>query len=67
MCIGVAIQARIGRLVYGCLDPKAGAAGSLYDLPRDRRLNHRIEVTAGVAAAASRELLRGFFRARRAP
>jgi tRNA(adenine34) deaminase len=66
MCVGVAIQARIGRLVYGCPDPKAGAAGSLYDLPRDRRLNHRMEVTAGVAAEASRELLRGFFRARRA-
>jgi tRNA(adenine34) deaminase len=66
MCVGVAIQARIGRLVYGCPDPKAGAAGSLYDLPRDRRLNHRMEVTAGVAAEASRGLLRGFFRARRA-
>ena len=67
MCIGAAIQARIGRLVYGCHDPKAGAAGSLYDLPRDRRLNHRMEVTAGVGAAAARELLRGFFRARRVP
>ena len=65
MCVGVAIQARVARLVYGCPDPKAGAAGSLYDLPADRRLNHRIVVTSGVAAAASRELLRDFFRARR--
>lgn len=66
MCVGVAIQARVARVVYGCPDPKAGAAGSLYDLPSDRRLNHRMAVTPGVAAAASRELLRTFFRARRA-
>jgi len=65
MCVGVAIQARVARMVYGCSDPKAGAAGSLYDLPNDRRLNHRIEVTSGVSAAASRDLLRDFFRARR--
>jgi tRNA(adenine34) deaminase len=66
MCVGVAIQARVARVVYGCPDPKAGAAGSLYDLPSDRRLNHRMAVTPGVAAAASRDLLRAFFRARRA-
>ena len=65
MCVGAAIQARVARLVYGCSDPKAGAAGSLYDLPHDRRLNHCIEVASGVSAAASRDLLRDFFRARR--
>lgn len=65
MCMGAAIQARIARLVFGCADPKAGAAGSLYDLATERRLNHRMRVTAGVGEAESRELLRGFFRARR--
>ncbi len=58
MCMGAAIQARIGRLVYGCADPKAGAAGSIYDLAGDRRLNHTIRVTPGVAEDESRELLR---------
>jgi len=67
MCMGAALQARIGRLVYGCADPKAGAAGSLYDLANDRRLNHRMLVRSGVGAAAARDLLRGFFRARRRP
>jgi tRNA(adenine34) deaminase len=66
MCMGAALQARVARLVYGCADPKAGAAGSLYDLASDRRLNHRIAVTSGVSAAAARELLQRFFRARRA-
>jgi tRNA(adenine34) deaminase len=65
MCMGAAIQARVARLVFGCPDPKAGAAGSCYDLASDRRLNHRMRVSAGVDDAASRELLRGFFRARR--
>jgi len=65
MCMGAAIQARVARLVYGCPDPKAGAAGSLYDLARDRRLNHRMAVTPDVEAAAARELLQSFFRARR--
>jgi tRNA(adenine34) deaminase len=65
MCVGAAIQARIAGVVYGCADPKAGAAGSLYDLPGDRRLNHRMAVKPGVGAAASREMLRSFFRARR--
>jgi tRNA(adenine34) deaminase len=67
MCMGAAVQARIARLVYGCPDPKGGAAGSLYDLARDGRLNHRMAVTAGVGAPAARDLLQGFFRARRAP
>lgn len=65
MCIGAALQARVGRLVYGCADPKAGAVGSLYDLANDRRLNHQMVVRSGVSAAAARDLLQGFFRARR--
>jgi tRNA(adenine34) deaminase len=66
MCMGAALQARVARLVYGCPDPKAGAAGTLYDLGADRRLNHRIAVTSGVGAAEARALLQDFFRSRRA-
>ena len=65
MCMGAAIQARVARLVFGCADPKAGAAGSLYDLASDARLNHRVLVTAGVDAETSRGLLRAFFHQRR--
>ena len=65
MCVGAMIQARIGRLVYGCDDPKAGAIVSLYELASDRRLNHRIPHRSGVLAAESSELLRAFFRRRR--
>ncbi len=65
MCMGAAIQARVARLVYGCADPKAGAAGSLYDLAADRRLNHLIVVQAGVEADLARTLLQDFFRSRR--
>ena len=50
MCMGAALQARVARLVYGCADPKAGAAGSLFDLANDPRLNHRMAVTSGVGA-----------------
>jgi len=67
MCMGAALHARVARLVYGCPDPKGGAAGSLFDLASDRRLNHRIAVTAGVAEDACRALLQEFFRTRRAP
>jgi len=67
MCMGAALHARVARLVYGCPDPKGGAAGSLFDLASDRRLNHRIAVTAGVAEDACRALLQEFFRRRRAP
>ena len=67
MCMGAALHARVARLVYGCADPKGGAAGSLFDLAGDRRLNHRIAVTAGVAEDACRALLREFFRTRRTP
>ena len=65
MCAGAIVLARVPRVVYGAPDPKAGMAGSLEDLLRDPRLNHRCEVTAGVRAEESGELLRSFFRARR--
>ena len=66
MCAGAAVLARVERLVYGAADPKAGFAGSLGDLVRDPRLNHRVEVEAGVLAEDAGELLRAFFTARRA-
>lgn len=65
MCMGAAIQARIHRLVFGCTDPKAGAAGSVVDLSDQRALNHRVPVSGGVEAEAASELLRTFFAARR--
>jgi len=65
MCAGASVLARIDRLVYGAPDPKAGFAGSLGDLIREPRLNHRVDVTSGVLADASSELLRAFFRQRR--
>ena len=65
MCMGALLQARVPRLVYGAADPKAGAAGTLYDLADDPRLNHRIEVVRGVRAAEAGELLSIFFRQRR--
>jgi tRNA(adenine34) deaminase len=65
MCMGAALHARIARLVYGCADPKGGAAGSLFDLSADPRLNHRMAVTGGVAEEACRSLMHDFFRARR--
>jgi tRNA(adenine34) deaminase len=67
MCMGAALHARIARLVYGCADPKGGAAGSHFDLAADPRLNHRIAVTTGVEEGACRQLLQEFFRARRVP
>lgn len=65
MCAGALVNARMGRLVYGADDPKAGACGSLFDLPNDRRLNHRLPVVRGVRAAECGALLTEFFRARR--
>ncbi|SJN42514.1 tRNA-specific adenosine-34 deaminase [Microbacterium esteraromaticum] len=65
MCAGAILQARIGRVVFGAWDEKAGAAGSMYDLLRDRRLPYRAEVIGGVEADAATALLRGFFEARR--
>lgn len=65
MCAGALVNARVARVVFGAPDPKAGAAGSLFDIPRDRRLNHRLEVVPGVLEAECGELLRRFFRERR--
>ncbi|KJK35874.1 CMP deaminase [Streptomyces variegatus] len=64
MCAGAIQQSRVDRLVYGARDEKAGAAGSLWDLVRDRRLNHRPEVIEGVLAEECAELLTAFFRGR---
>ena len=61
MCAGAAVLARVGRVVFGAFDPKAGAVGSLWDVVRDRRLNHRPEVVSGVLAADSTALLDEFF------
>jgi tRNA(adenine34) deaminase len=65
MCAGALVLARLDRLVYGCVDPKTGACGSLYDIVRDGRLNHRLEVTTGVLADDCGRLLQDFFRQRR--
>ena len=65
MCVGAALNARLARLVFGAWDAKAGACGSVFDLPRERRLTHRMDVFGGVCAQESRELLRSFFEARR--
>lgn len=65
MCMGAAIQARVGLLVYGSMDPKSGAAGSLYDFSGDRRLNHQVKVVSGVLEDECRDLLVRFFEERR--
>ena len=65
MCAGALVAARIARLVYGAADPKAGAAGSLWDVLRDRRLPHRTEVLGGMLADECGALLREFFAQRR--
>lgn len=67
MCAGALVNARMGRLVFGLADAKAGAAGTLYDIPRDERLNHRMDVAGGVMADACLELLQAFFASRRVP
>jgi tRNA(adenine34) deaminase len=67
MCAGAAVLSRVDRLVFGAYDEKAGAVGSLWDVVRDRRLNHRPEVVAGVLAAESTALLDEFFRDQRTP
>lgn len=66
MCAGAIVLARIGRLVYGAADPKAGAVATLYRLCTDERLNHRVEVSAGVRADESGRMLSEFFQAQRA-
>lgn len=65
MCAGAMIQARIDRLVFGANDPKGGAAGTLYDIVRDQRLNHRLEVSGGILEEECAVLLQQFFRERR--
>ena len=65
MCAGALVNARVDRLVYAVEDPKAGAAGTLFDIARDARLNHRLEVRRGVRAEECAALLTGFFKERR--
>ena len=65
MCAGATVLSRVGRLVFGAYDDKAGAVGSLWDVVRDRRLNHRPEVLSGVMAEESAALLEEFFNSRR--
>jgi tRNA(adenine34) deaminase len=62
MCAGAIVQSRITRLVFGAWDPKAGACGSIFDIPAERRLNHRVEVLGGVLEQESQALLQEFFR-----
>ncbi len=65
MCAGAIIQARIARLVFGAWDPKAGACGSVIDIPAERRFNHRVQVTGGLLDQKSRTVLQKFFQAKR--
>jgi tRNA(adenine34) deaminase len=65
MCAGAAVNARLARIVYGCPDPKAGYCGTLGDIPRDPRLNHRCAVEGGLLADEAAGLMQLFFRARR--
>ncbi|QOJ19073.1 MAG: nucleoside deaminase [Phycisphaeraceae bacterium] len=65
MCAGALVNARIDRLVYGARDPKAGACGSLFRIPTDVRLNHRVEIIEGVMAKECGKLLTDFFRTKR--
>ncbi|MCX8027527.1 MAG: tRNA adenosine(34) deaminase TadA [Thermodesulfovibrionales bacterium] len=65
MCAGAILQARIGRLVYGAADPKAGAVESLYEICSDRRLNHQIEVTSGILQKECSDILKTFFKNKR--
>ena len=65
MCAGASVAAKLDRIVYGAADLKAGAAWSLYNVPQDRRLNHRVELTEGVLAGECAELLEAFFSDRR--
>jgi tRNA(adenine34) deaminase len=67
MCAGAALAARIGTVVFGAADPKAGACGSLYNLGADPRLNHDMTIVPGVGAAEAGALLRSFFAERRLP
>ncbi len=66
MCAGAIVWSRLERLVFGAFDPKAGAASTLYNIPQDDRLNHRVETISGVEAEPAEALLREFFRRLRA-
>ena len=65
MCAGALVHARVERVVFGATDPRAGSCGSIYDIVRDPRLNHRLEVMGGVLGDESAALLTAFFGARR--
>jgi tRNA(adenine34) deaminase len=65
MCAGAAVLARVSRIAYGCRDPKAGACGSVFDIPRDPELNHQVEVIGGVLEEKCRSVLKEFFSNRR--
>jgi len=65
MCMGALMHARVARLVYGATDPRAGAAGTVFDLARDNRFNHRLEVTGGVLKSDCRGIIQEFFQNRR--
>ena len=65
MCMGAIVHARVKRIVFGAADPKWGAAGSIYNLSEDKRLNHRPEIVPGVCEAACRSILQDFFKAKR--
>jgi tRNA(adenine34) deaminase len=65
MCAGIIIWSRVGRVVFGASDPKAGAVGSLYHVLADRRMNHRPEIEFGILEAECRELIQTFFRNKR--
>ncbi|MBO0813341.1 MAG: tRNA adenosine(34) deaminase TadA [Microlunatus sp.] len=65
MCAGALVLARIGRLVFGAYDPKAGAVASLWDVVRDPRLNHRVDVVGGILEQQCGDLIREFFRTHR--
>ncbi len=65
MCMGAALHARVGHVVFGSADPKAGAAGSLYNIAADERLNHRIEITPGIMEKECKTLMQDFFKDRR--
>ena len=65
MCAGAIVNSRVARLVFGATDPKGGACGSLFDIPSDPRLNHRVPIVSGILAERSAAMLRAFFEERR--
>lgn len=67
MCMGAIVHARLEKVVFGAKDPKWGAAGSLYNLGEDKRLNHRLEIISGVCEEECRAIIQEFFRTKRKP